>query len=248
MNTSLQDILIAFELHDARGIQHGFDQGIDPNRQVDGKPLIYALIDMYSRGPGFKECIRVFAEHGLIFEDQVLLAVLLDDAASLDAFLQKDRSCLSKKYTFNCTFTPLIEASLLHICAEYNHVSCAEVLIHHGADVNFCAGLDEHGFGGQTPVFHTVNQDANKSFEMMKLLVANQADLTLTVKGLIWGKGYEWETFIPEVNPVSYTMMGLLPQFQRKETDIYQVVSFLLKAKYGIAYLPENIPNRYLNS
>lgn len=82
----------------------------------------------------------------------------------------------------------------------------------------------------------------------MNYLIAESADLTLTVKGLVWGKGYEWETFIPSVNPISYAMMGLLPQFQRKEKMIYEVVAILLKAAYGIDYTPSNIPNRYLNS
>jgi ankyrin repeat protein len=148
----------------------------------------------------------------------------------------------------DCTFTPLYEVSLLHICAEYNHLACAEILVKHGADINSRAGLDENGFGGHPPVFHTVNQDANKSMDVLLFLISQQADLTLTVKGLIWGKGYAWETFIPAVNPISYAMMGLLRQFQRTETQIYEIVSLLLKANYGIDYHPSNIPNKYLYS
>jgi hypothetical protein len=71
--------------------------------------------------------------------------------------------------------------------------------------------------------------------------------LTLTIKGLIWGKGYEWETFIPAVNPISYAMMGLLCQFQRTEQQIYEVVSLLMKANDGTEYYPTNIPNKYLS-
>jgi len=43
-------------------------------------------------------------------------------------------------------------------------------------------------------------------------------------------------------------MMGLLPQFQRKEVLIYEVVSNLLIAAYGIEYTPSNIPNAYLKN
>lgn len=82
----------------------------------------------------------------------------------------------------------------------------------------------------------------------MKLLVTQNADLAITVKGLIWGKGYEWETFIPSVNPISYAMMGLLRQFQRTERQIYEVVSILLKTEYGIEFFPANVPNKYLSS
>lgn len=244
----LQKIITDFELHSVDGIKECFNNGINPNEIVNGKPLVYELINMYTRGPLFKSCIQVFVDNGLDFKDKVLLSVLLDNASLLDKQLSADKNATTKKYTLNCAFTPLYDASLLHICAEYNHLACAEILIKHGADINSKAGFDENGFGGHTPIFHTVNQDANKSLDVLKLLISKHADLTITVKGLIWGKGYNWETFIPSVNPISYSMMGLLRQFQRTEKQIYEIVSLLLKASYGIDYFPTNIPNRYLSS
>src|SRR5690606_169156 len=119
-------------------------------------------------------------------------------------------------------------------------LSCAKVLVDYGADINTRAGIDENGFGGQTPIFHTVNQNSNNSYDMLNYLLFNSADLTLTVTGLIWGKSYEWETFIPAVNPVSYAMMGLLPQMHRNEKTISDIVSLLMKHSYGIYY---NAPN-----
>jgi hypothetical protein len=64
----------------------------------------------------------------------------------------------------------------------------------------------------------------------------------------VWGKSYEWETFIPAVNPISYAMMGLLRQFQRTEVEIYTIVSLLMKAAYNTGYYPPNVPNKYLNT
>jgi len=243
----LERIIIDFELHAVDGIKECFEKGVDPNEMVNGKPLIYSLINMYTRGPLFKKCIQAFVDFGVAFEDKALLAVLLDDAPVLDALLTADPAAMTKAYSLDSTFTPLYKVSLLHICAEYNHLACAETLVKHGADVNATAGVDENGFGGHTPVFHTVNQDANKCLDVLRFLVAQNADLAITVKGLVWGKGYEWETFVPSVNPISYCMMGLLRQFQRKETHIYEVVSLLVKSQYGIDYLPPNIPNKYLN-
>ncbi len=244
----LQKIVIDFEHHSVEGIKECFENGVSPNDIYKNKPLIYELINEYPRGPKFKECAKAFVDYGLDFEDKVLLAVLLDDAASLDTQLNNNPDALKNKYSFDCTFTPLYEASLLHICAEYNHLSCAELLVKHGANINTKAGVDEYGFGGHTPIFHTVNQNANKCIDVMNYLISQSADLAITVKGLIWGKGYEWETFIPSVNPISYAMMGLLPQFQRKEVLIYEVVFKLLKAAYGIEYTPSNIPNAYLKN
>jgi hypothetical protein len=244
----LQKIIGDFETHSVEGIRECFENGVDPNQLYKGKPLIYEMINMYLRGPRFKNCIKAFVDFGLEFDDKVLLAVLLDDADLLDALLTNNKELLFKKYTLDCTFTPLYEASLLHICAEYGQLHCAKTLVKHGADINIKAGLDDNGFGGQTPIFHTVNQHANACIEVLKFLLSHNADLTLTIKGLIWGKGYEWETFVPSVNPISYAMMGLLRQFQRTEEQIYEIVYILIKAHYGIDYFPANVPNKYLYS
>ncbi len=242
----IQKIKIAFETHSPEGIKECLDQGLSPNEIVDGRPLVDELINMYLRSPHFKICMQTLVEKGLQFEDKILLAVLTDDAVSLDQQLSAKQEAIHNKYTLQCTFTPLIDASLLHLCAEYNHTACAYILLKHGVDINTKAGLDEHGFGGQSPIFHTVNQHNNNSKEMLELLFSHGADLTLTVKGLIWGKGYDWETFISSVNPISYAIMGLLLQFQRKEEQIYEVVSMLQKVRYGSEYRAGNVPNRYL--
>ena len=143
---------------------------------------------------------------------------------------------------------PCLEVSLLHICAEFNQLACAAVLVKYGIDINLKAGLDENGFGGQTAIFHTVNQNSNQSFEMLDFLLTQKADLSITVTGLVWGKGYDWETLIPAVNPVSYAMMGLLPQMHRDEISISGIVSLLLKHAFDIDYSLKNIPNKYLRS
>lgn len=240
-------ILIAFELHSVEALNECCKNGVNPNDSYKGQPLIHHLINMYTRGPKFKDCVQAMLDNGLEFEDKTLLAVLLDDADALEKLIASNPSILQKKYSFQCAFTPLYEASLLHICAEYNHLHCAKVLVSHGMDVNIKAGVDENGFGGHTPIFHTVNQHANRSIDVLKFFLECKADLSITVKGLIWGRGYEWETFIPSVNPTSYAMMGLLRQFQRTEKDIYEIVSLLMKAQYGSDYVPANIPNKYLN-
>lgn len=244
----LQKLVTDIELHSVDGIKKCFENGIHPNDYFKNKPLIYELITEYPRGPKFKECVKVFVDYGLTFDDKILLAVLMDDATLLEAQLSNNKEALKNKYTFDCAFTPLYEASLLHICAEFNHLACAKILVNHGADINVTAGVDENGFGGQTPIFHTVNQNSNICIDVMKFLISQSADLDITVKGLVWGKGYQWETFIPSVNPISYAMMGLLPQFQRTENQIYEVVSILLKVAYNIDYKPSNVLNKYLDN
>jgi hypothetical protein len=245
---SLNEIATQIELHSVEGIEKCFSRGVDPNASFRDEPLIYELISEYTRTPRFKSCVKAFVNYGLKFNDEILLSVLLDDASSLGFQISNNPEAVSKKYSLRCAYTPLFEVTLLHICAEFNHRSSAEILVLHGADINAKAGVDENGFGGQTPVFHTVNQNSNQSIDMLHYLVSQSADLKTTIAGLIWGKGYDWETLIPSVNPISYAMMGLLPQMHRDEITISKIVSILLKHEYGIDYTPKNIPCKYLES
>jgi len=242
LNKLIEDI----ELHSIEGIRECFSNGVNPNDVFRDEPLIYELTSEYTRSPRFKDCVKAFVDFGLDFNDKILLSVLLDDAPMLNTYLDNNSSAIKTTYTLRCAYTPLYKVSLLHICAEFNHVSCAEVLVKHGASVNTTAGFDENGFGGQTPIFHTVNQNSNHSIDMLNFLLSQSADLKLTVPGLIWGKGYEWETLIPAVNPISYAMMGLLPQMHRNEIVISKTVSQLLNRAYKINYTPQNVPCAYL--
>src|SRR5918995_4740369 len=150
----LDDLVYHIELHNVEGIRECFQHGINPNDLFRGEPLIYELTSEYTRTPRFKDCVQVFVDFGLQMDDQALQYVLLNDGAGLDAHLATHPRDVSKQVTLRCAYTPLYEASLLHVCAEFNHVACAEVLVKHGADVNTAAGTDEYGFGAQTPIFH----------------------------------------------------------------------------------------------
>jgi len=242
----LQKLIGEIELHSVEGIRECFENGVNPNDYYNNEPLIYELTSEYTRTARFKDCVKTFVDYGLNFDDKALLAVLSDDAALLAAQLKENPGALAKTHTLRCAYTPLYKVTLLHICAEFNHLSCAEVLVNYGSDINAKAGVDEYGLGGQTPIFHTVNQNSNNSIDMLHYLLSKPVDLKLIVAGLIWGKGYEWETLIPAVNPISYAMMGLLPQMHRNEITISKVVSLLLKTAYGIVYISSNIPNKYL--
>ncbi|MEX2235586.1 MAG: hypothetical protein WD824_25730 [Cyclobacteriaceae bacterium] len=242
----LERIIGEIELHSIGGIKECFEHGVSPNDLYRGQPLIYELISEYTRTPRFRDCVKLFVDYGLEFEDKALLSVLLNHSVSLERQITIQPEIIARRYTLQSAYTPLHQATLMHICAEFNHAASAKVLTKYGADVNAKAGTDENGFGGQTPVYHTVNQNSNNSIDMLNFLLAQSADLEITVAGIIWGKGYEWETLIPAVNPISYAMMGLLPQMHRNEIIISNIVAILLKHSFRIEYTPKNVPNAYL--
>ncbi len=241
-------IIIDIELHYVEGIRECFENGINPNDFFHGSPLIDEMITMYTRTPRFKECIKAFVDYGLKFEDPVLFAVLMDDSEMLEKLIILQPEIVNKRYSLKCTYTPLENVTLLHICAEYNHVACARVLVKYKADINVVAGIDQDGFGGQTPIFHTVNSNSDHSAPMMHFLLDHGANLDITVRGIIWGKSFDWETLIPSVNPISYAMMGLLPQMHRSEQVINKNVQLLINKRYDIEYPLKNVPNKYLKT
>lgn len=213
----LFEFIVAFETQNLAQIRPCFEIGINPNQLHNCKPLVYELINMYKRRPLFRQWIQVFVDFGLNFDYKILLAVLLNDASKLEKLSAENPLAIHQKYTFDCAFTPLFEASLFHICAEYNHLEAAKILVKNGANINVKTGFDENGFGGQTPIYHTVNQHNNLCLDMLNYLISEKAGLSQTVKGFIWGQCYDWETFVPAINPINYAMMGLLKQFQRTE-------------------------------
>lgn len=240
------DILGAFEVHDARDIRRMLDGGLDVHQPITGKSLVNHLIEMYTRSDQFAVCLRLLLERGAALDDPKAAPVLLDDRDALRAALRADAALLHHRTSLTAAFTPLVGASLLHVAAEFGHLETARLLIESGADVDARAAVDEHGLNGHTPIFHTVNSHDNRSAPVMRLLLDAGASPGVQLRGITWGKGFEWETTCFDVTPISYAQLGLLPQVHRRERDIYANITRLLEASSRPVPPLENVPNRYL--
>jgi len=225
--TSNSELLGAFETHDPAAIRSALDAGCSPTALIDGKSPLTLLTEMYTRSSRFADCLRALFDAGASFNDPLLESLLLDDAGNLRGILQSSPSELARRFHLNCTYTPLAGASPLHICAEYNSIRCARLLLDAGHPVDATATIDVSGFGGHTPLFHTVNSNRNYCRPMMELLVDAGASLDVRLKGIAWGSGFEWETTILDVTPFSYAQCGLYFQFHRREDHIYSNLSYL---------------------
>lgn len=240
------DLLYAFDGHCIEDVRGALKAGADPRAPIQGKLATDWLLEQYSRSDFLQECLRLIIEGGAEFRDPLIAPVVLNDADAIRSAVQAAPSLLAHRTTLRSSFTSLENATLLHVAAEYGHLDAARTLIELGADVNAAAGVDPFGLNGHTPLFHTVNSHANRSAPIMRLLVQSGADCEFFVKGIHWGQGYSWETTFFDVTPISYAQVGLLPQGQRSERDIYENIRFLLNAAGRPTPPLTNIPNRYL--
>lgn len=242
-----EQLLSAFDGHSVTGIHAAFEAGADATQPVRGKLPVYWLLEEYHRTDRLPECLGLLFDHGAKLDDEKLRPVLLNDADGIMALHKCDPSVISHRTSLVSAFTSLIDVTLLHVAAEYGNRDAAETLIELGADVNARAGIDENGLGGHTPIFHTVNSNANRSAPIMDILIEAGADCSLGLNGLYWGQGYPWETIFFDVTPISFAQMGLMPQVHRSETDIYANVTRLLAAAGRSVPDLRNVPNRYLS-
>jgi ankyrin repeat protein len=240
------DLLGAFEEHRPDSIRELLAAGVSPTDPIDGRRPIDCLIETYLRSPRFAECLQVMLDRGATIDDPLLLAILLDDDVRLRGLLARSSQGLRKKLSPLCAFTSCRGVSALHICAEFNSIRCARVLLENGADVNARADQTADGLGGHTPIFHAVNSIFNYCRPAMEILVDAGADLDVRVKALLWGESMSWETVVYDVTPISYAQCGLYRQFHRSEKHIYSNIDHLLRKRNQSAPPIRNVPNKYL--
>jgi ankyrin repeat protein len=244
----VDELLAAFESHSVQRISSILEAGFDLSGLIHGKSPVNHFIEMYFRSDNFPDCLRLLLERGAVLDDPKIAPVLLNDPVAIEAAVLADSTLLNHRTTLTCAFTPLVGASLLHVAAEYGHLAAAAKLIELGADVDARAATDAFGLNGHTPLFHTVNSNANRSAPVMHLLLAAGARADVKLAGITWGKGFEWETTCFDLTPITYAQFGLLRQFQRDEEDCFANVVELLKASGRVVPPLTNVPNRYLSS
>lgn len=248
MSTTSDDLLVAFELHSVEGIRRILDSGFDVHTTIRGKSPITHLVEMYFRSDRFADCLRLMLDRGATLDDPLLRPILLNDVPELESAIPTQPDLLKHRTSLVCAFTPLVGATLLHVAAEYGHLEMTRRLLELGAEVDARAATDELGFNGHTPLFHTVNSNANRSEPVMRLLLDAGARPDIHLPGITWGKGFEWETLCFDVTPISYAQLGLLRQMQRTESDTYANIATLLRASGRTVPAFDNVPNKYLRS
>ncbi len=246
MNDASDRLIEAFELHDPAAIAAVLAGGLDPRQPIRGKSAATWLLEMYTRSPRFPACLSALLDGGASLDDPALAPVLLDDARALAAALRQEPALLHHRTSLASAFTPLHGATLLHVAAEFQCAAAMDELLRAGADPDARAAVDGDGFGEHTPLFHTVNANADRGAACRRLLLAAGARAEVRIAGLVWGRGFEWETTFFDLTPISYAQLGLLPQVHRDELQIRATIEELLRAAGRPVPPARNVPNRYL--
>jgi len=247
-NSATEAMLRAFEGHDDSAVRAALDAGADAVTPVRGKTPVQWLLGEYTRSDRLKECLHLLCGHGAKLPDPALFPVLTDDKSALLRMISERPSVIEHRTSLESAFVSLSGVTLLHVAAEFGCREAVEALIEAGADVNAQAHFDRLGRNGHTPIFHTVNSNANRSEPVMRMLLQAGARVDVRLDALVWGEGYEWETVFFDVTPVSFAQMGLLPQVHRREADIYANIALLREAAGKSALNLRNVPNAYLKA
>jgi ankyrin repeat protein len=175
-----------------RALKWLLDHGADPQLATReyGNPVTMLICTYTRNAKGKNACLEVFADAGFDLPDTPAMAFHRGRIDLLDAHLARDPSLLEHRFAESEIFpaelgiepgeglhvTPVSGGTLLHLAIEYDDIDVAQWLIDRGADVNATTALDAEGFGGHTPLFHTVVTLAAPDDSKARLLLERGAD------------------------------------------------------------------------
>jgi len=144
------------------------------NDRGDRLAPLALVLGTYSRNPAGKHAILdSLARRGYDLPDTPMMAFHRGSVSGLEAHLRRDPSLLARRFTLReiyppelgCSdeegrsgmhWTPIDGTTLLHLAIDFMEREIFEWLLARGADVDARAAVDAEGFGGHTPLFHTV--------------------------------------------------------------------------------------------
>ena len=166
---------------------------------------------------GKHKCLQLVQETGFMIPKTAPMAIHCGRLDWLEEIFHSDPKILNRTYKHSEIFplelgcssdpslalhgTPLGGAGLLHMAIDYDEVEIGKWLISKGCDANLPAETDNQGFGGQTPLFHTVvNQSVStqqrKDALWARILYDDESEhLYRDVSPIEWGRrfhGFEW--------------------------------------------------------
>lgn len=228
------------ETLNSRGFGFLDDAGV-PLTDAKGDRLapLAMVLETYSRSPAGKHAIlKRFRARGYRWADTPVMAFHCGDLDQLRIHLQSDPLLYYRRYGYRDVYppelgcaddlrsglhgTPIDGTTLLHLSIDFDEREIFDWLLEQGADVNAASTIDEEGFGGHTPLYHTVLRQ--RDAYMARRLLDHGADVHVRVnlrKYLDWREepGWyiarnvtplEWAIQFPEKDWVNPEAVGIL--------------------------------------
>src|SRR5262249_28898155 len=92
MSTADQELLAAFDGHEAESVRAALDAGADPCSPIRGKLPVHWLLEEHTRSDRLADCLRLLFERGAVLHDPAVAPGLLNDADAIGAAV---RACES---------------------------------------------------------------------------------------------------------------------------------------------------------
>lgn len=197
------------------------------------------VLETYGRNPAGKHAIlQRFKSRGYKWVDTPVMAFHCGDLDRLKIHLQRDPQLFHRRFSYRDIYppelgcaddlrsglhgTPIDGTTLLHLSIDFDEREIFDWLLEQGSDVNAAALIDPDGFGGHTPLYHTVIRHPDAY--MANRLLDRGADIHVRVnmrKYLDWREepGWhiakdvtplEWATGFPEKDWVNWDTVTLI--------------------------------------
>ncbi len=158
-------------------IEAGADVTLPPVATKYGTVSLAAhALGTYNRGRNERKhrFIDILLREGAWFPPEItppMLAIHRGDARQLGDLLEGDPGLLTRRFPdMPYGNIELRGATLLHCAVEFGEIECLDELFRRQADINLTAEVID-GIGGQTPIFHAINTNADSNFHLLEYLI-----------------------------------------------------------------------------
>jgi hypothetical protein len=185
-------VMGACETLDADGIRFAAEMNAPfTDERGDRLAPLAMVLETYARHPEQKhEILEIFAQRGYRLPDTPMMAFHRGDLPRLEEHLRRNPRLLEHRFTIGEIYpvecgcgrsgpglhwTPIDEATLLHLAVDFREHEIFEWLLARGADVNARTAVDPDGFGGHTPLFNAVVCGVGHRATMTRMLLERGA-------------------------------------------------------------------------
>lgn len=185
------DVLPGSEVLNAEVMRFALSHMNDKLETGLAKRSVAMLLSTYSRNPKEKHaCLEMIQSAGFELPNTPTMAVHQGKIDLLKAHLNQNPAVLNIRFKEDDFYpkelgikagdglhlTPLAGTTLLHMAIAYDEREIMRFLIKKGANINATSEKDEDGFGGHTPLFHTVVSYTHSDDTKAKFLLENGAN------------------------------------------------------------------------